>query len=123
MASLDQPDLLPPQRHCFAPDRTSWVALEPGLPQHQGDTHTPLLVAPTREGVNREELYRRALSQIALQAFPDPRRVQMLAEILLPVYKYDRVQIHEALLEYIRLYPDGADYLLQPLDPKFDCPL
>jgi len=122
VASFDQPDLLPPLRHCFTPDRTRWVALEPGLPQHQGDTHTPLLpMAPVE--VNLAEIYRRALSQIALQAFPDPARVQMLAEVLLPAYKYDRLQLHEALTEYTRKYPDGADYLLQPLDPKFDCSL
>lgn len=122
VASFDQPERLPPQRLCFVPDRLAWVALEPGLPRHQGDTGSPLLAQPPRLP-DWSELYRRALSQIALQAFPDPARVQELAEILLSAYKYEAPELRQALARYIQKYPDGAGYLLEPLGSKSDSDL
>lgn len=117
VVSFDQPERLPPQRHCFVPDRLPWVALEKGLPRHQGDTHSPLMAPPAGEPDLRE-IYRRALSQIALQAYPDPTRVVALAETLAPAYKYNAQQLSEALAAYVAKYPDGAGYLLEPLEPK-----
>lgn len=117
MASFDQPERLPPQRHCFVPDRLPWVALEEGLPRHHGDTDSPLMALPEGEPDLRE-IYRRALSQIALQAYPDPTRVVALAETLAPAYKYNPQQLSEALAAYVEKYPDGAGYLLEPLHTK-----
>lgn len=117
VTSFDQPERLPPQRHCFVPDRLPWVALEVGLPQHQGDTGSALLPSHSDEP-NLTEIYRRALSQIALQAYPDPTRVVALAEALAPAYKYTGQELREALADYIEKYPDGASYLLEPLHPK-----
>ncbi len=113
MASFDQPERLPPQRLCYVPDRLGWAALEAGLPRHRGDTDSPLLPQP-EAAPNWSELYRRALSQIALQAFPDPPRVQCLAE-LLSVSNHNLEQMREALSEYVQKYPDGAAFLLEPL--------
>lgn len=122
VASFDQPERLPPQRLCFVPDRLGWTPLEEGLPRHQADTDSPLLLQPAAVP-DWSELYRRALSQIALQAFPDPPRVQCLAEALLSASKYDLQRMREALAEYVQKYPDGASFLLEPLGSNPDPPL
>jgi hypothetical protein len=43
IASLDDPDRLPPERHIWVPDRVAWVASDDGLPRHGGDSDSPLL--------------------------------------------------------------------------------
>ena len=113
-----EPERLPPQRHCFVPDRLPWVALQPGLPQHTGDAGSSLV--PRQSQPDLLEIYRRALSQIALQAYPDPTRVVALAETLAPAYKYNSQELSEALAGYVEKYPDGAAYLLEPLHTKTD---
>ena len=43
VATLDDPDALPPSGHIFVPSKIAWVALEPGLPRHVGDSRSTLL--------------------------------------------------------------------------------
>ena len=43
VASLDDPNQLPIERHIFVPDKLAWVSLEPGLPCHVADSASPLL--------------------------------------------------------------------------------
>jgi hypothetical protein len=43
VGSLDAPDSCPPTCHIFVPDKVAWVALEPGLPRHTGDSSSPRL--------------------------------------------------------------------------------
>ena len=43
VASLDEPNRLPIERHTFTPDKLSWVSLEPGLPCHVADSGSPVL--------------------------------------------------------------------------------
>lgn len=43
VGSLDEPDACPATCHIFVPEKVSWVALEPGLPRHTGDSSSPRL--------------------------------------------------------------------------------
>lgn len=72
------------------------------------------LLPPPKAVPDWSELYRRALSQIALQAFPDPPRVQSLAEALLSAGNDDLHQMREALAEYVQKYPHGATFCWNP---------
>jgi hypothetical protein len=46
VASLDDPNQLPIERHIFVPDKLAWVSLEPGLPCHVRDSGSPELPTP-----------------------------------------------------------------------------
>jgi hypothetical protein len=48
VASLDDPNQLPIERHIFVPDKLAWVSLEPGLPCHVRDSGSPVLPAGER---------------------------------------------------------------------------
>ena len=43
VASLDDPDQLPIERHIFVRDKLAWVSLEPRLPCHVEDSRSPVL--------------------------------------------------------------------------------
>jgi hypothetical protein len=43
VGSLDAPDRCPPSCHIYVPDKLAWVALEPGLVRHAGDSSSPAL--------------------------------------------------------------------------------
>jgi hypothetical protein len=43
VGSLDDPDACRPDCHIFVPSKLSWVALEPRLPCHVGDSESALL--------------------------------------------------------------------------------
>ncbi|MET0341988.1 MAG: GFA family protein [Polyangiales bacterium] len=43
VATLDDPDALPPTGHIFVPSKLAWVSLEPGLARHVEDSRSSLM--------------------------------------------------------------------------------
>lgn len=43
VATLDDPDALPPSGHIYVPSKIAWVSLEPGLARHVEDSRSPLM--------------------------------------------------------------------------------